>query len=168
MNRPRSALGVLVAVLATTASASQPELERLDGAGSVRIGQKFKDLAGKADWKADEVGDPEFCTYYTGRLLPDGVSMMVEDGRVARFDVYGEAVAAPFGIRIGDAEEIAMKKLPKGVVVSQHHYGDGGDHYLTWRKPRTHLAIRVEAMGGRVGGVYWGSWDSVQYVEGCL
>ena len=74
----------------------------------------------------------------------------------------------PLGIRIGDPEAATLRKLPHGTTVEQHFYGDQDDHYLTWKQPDGDAVLRVETMEGEVTGMYWGSWASVQYVEGCL
>lgn len=166
-----SGMGLVLLVLPLVAAWGQEERARLDRAGEIRIGDSMAALKSRAGWEAAGHGEPDQeagCEYYQGALLPGGVSMMVLDGNVARFDLDGDAGTGPFDVRVGDAEESALEKLPEDVVVDRHHYGDEGDHYLTWRQPQGTLAFRVETWAGRVERMYWGEWEAVQYVEGCL
>ena len=94
--------------------------------------------------------------------------MMVVGGKAVRFDLDDASEKGPFGIGIEDSEASALKKLPHDAAIDQHHYGDEGDHYLTWRDPPKDLALRVETWEGKVTRMYWGRWEAVQYVEGCL
>ena len=139
----------------------------LDRSGGVRIGQSFAELEPRAAWKPFNVGPMGSCDFVEAGLLPAGVAMMVEDGRVVRFDVTDPGLAGPFGIRIGDSEAAARARLPAGYSVEPHHYGGPNDHYLTWRDPQHGLAVRYETGEGNVTSMYWGSWDAVQLVEGC-
>ena len=143
----------------------------LDRAGSVAVGATFAELRSEGAWDAAGFGEGEAqgaCEYYSGRLLPEGVSMMVEDGKVVRFDQATPLSTGPFGLRVGDSQATALAKLPAGVVVTAHHYEGEHGRYLTWRAPGTDFAVRVETSGGQVGSFYWGLWTNVQYVEGCL
>ena len=164
-----SVLAVALALLSV--EAGEPPTQQavdLDRAGKIQIGDALAGLQARGKWKAKGASDdPRYCEYYEGALLPSGVSMMVEEGRVTRFDLGSDGVG-PFGIRIGDTEAATLRKLPHGTTVEQHFYGDQDDHYLTWKQPDGDVAVRVETMDREVTGMYWGSWASVQYVEGCL
>lgn len=46
--------------------------------------------------------------------------------------------------------------------------GGPDDHDLTWRDPQRGLAVRDETGEGKVTAMYWGNWDAVQFIEGCL
>jgi hypothetical protein len=146
----------------------------LDHAGSIKIGTPFSELKSKSAWKAvgyrgDDNDDMACEVYYGGNLLPAGVVMMVYDGKVVRFDLGGDAkISGPFGIGIGDSEKSVLEKLPKATTVVPHFYSGEPDHHLTWHDPQTNLAIRVDTEQGKVSLMYWGQWEQVQYVEGCL
>lgn len=162
---------VLVAFAAVFSCQAQPSHGPVDlgRAGAVQVGEALSQLQARGTWRAAGAsGDPQVCERYAGTLLPVDVWMMVEKGYVTRFDLGNHASQGPFGIRIGDQETDALRKLPSGTAVTQHFYGDEGDHYLTWREPGSDLAVRVETIKGKVQAMYWGKWKSVQYVEGCL
>lgn len=92
------ALLCLSALAAAAASALA-----LDRSGAVRVGERFAELAPRAAWKPMNAGPIGQCDYVEAGLLPAGVAMMVEDGRVVRFDVTDAGVVGPFGVRIGDS-----------------------------------------------------------------
>lgn len=164
------ALGVCT-VLATAAPSVHADSldDKLDHAGKVRIGEKLSAVKREAgDAKgASTSDDASGCGQVQSRLLPKGVSMMVEDGIVVRFEIVEGTARDPFGVGIGDNEASALKKLPRGIVVGPGFSGDKHDHVLTWRAARGNLALRVETTAGKVTMLYWGSWKAVQYVEGC-
>ncbi|WP_166765407.1 hypothetical protein [Xanthomonas euroxanthea] len=166
--RMRSLVGG-VALLSASALAVAAAVPALDRSGPVRVGQRFAELAPQAAWKRFNVGPVESCDYVEAGLLPAGVSMMLQDGRVVRFDVTDAATVGPFGISVGDSETAARARLPAGYRVEPQHDGDGdgNDLYLTWRDPHSGFAVRYETGEGSVRLMYWGSWDAVQLVEGC-
>ncbi|MFO3706003.1 hypothetical protein ACI6Q5_13750 [Xanthomonas codiaei] len=164
----RSVVGSF-ALLCASALATAAAAPALDRSGPVRVGQHFAELAPQAAWKRFNAGPIESCDYVEGGLLPAGISMMLQDGRVVRFDATDAATVGPFGIAIDDSEATARARLPAGYRVEPHHYGgdDGNDLYLTWRDPQSGFAVRYETGEGSVRAMYWGTWDAVQLVEGC-
>jgi len=160
-------LGVALLLCASASHAGEASAPALDRSGPVHVGQTFAELAARGGWQRDpDIASPG-CFYARAGTLPKGVDMMVLGDRVVRFDVGDKAVAGPFGIRIGDGEAAARGRLPAGYSVDPHAYGDADDHYLTWRDPQGALAVRYETMRGKVSAMYWGSWDAVQFIEGC-
>ncbi|AZR30566.1 hypothetical protein [Xanthomonas vasicola] len=166
--RMRSLAGAaaLLSVSAPAVAAAAPALDR---SGAVRVGRRFIDLAPQATWKHFNAGQIEHCDYVEAGLLPAGVSMMLQDGRVAGFGVSNAATVGPFGSSVGDTEAAARARLPAGYRVAPHHDGScgGNDLYLTWRDPHSGFAVRYETGEGSVRSMYWGTWDGVQLVEGC-
>jgi hypothetical protein len=138
------------------------------GGGAALLCMSALALAAAAALGTSQCGALGPCGYVEAGLLPDAVSMMVEDDRIVRFDVSDPGAVGPFGIRVGDSEAAARARLPSGYRVQPHKYGrDGGnDLYLTWRDPQGELAVRYETGEGTVTSIYWGSWDAVQLVEG--
>ena len=165
--------GVLLALglaLPAIAAGIQPSTE-LAHAGQVKLGDRVQD--GQVGWQRLDDAAMEadlHCAYYANRQrLPDGVTAMVHEGVVVRFDLGDDQRAGPFGVRVGEREAVARARLPEDAVVSTHAYGEEpGDHYLTWRDPADGRALRVETTAGTVGSLYWGEWDAVQLIEGCL
>jgi hypothetical protein len=108
------------------------------------------------------------CAYIPDDRLPHGVSVMVENGMVARVEIDSGAIATAEGARIGDTED-AIRQLYRGhVVVTPHKYTDG--HYFTV-KPSAAVdsAYRIvfETDGRRVMQYLAGRVPAVDYVEGC-
>lgn len=108
------------------------------------------------------------CGYATAPELPAGVSVMVENGIVARVEVDTTGIPAPEGALVGDTEQRVKGLYGNRVTVSPHKYTDG--HYLTVRP--TSLAdsayrIVFETDGRRVLEYRVGKPPQVNYVEGC-
>ena len=165
-----AAIGLAMAMslsLPAAAADSHASGQEIDHAGSVRIGANLSTLNATRASHGLSDGSTD-CDYYLTPSLPPQVTMMVIHGRVARFDLSADSHAGPFGIVIGELEQEALRRMPRRTVVGPHFYGEKSDHYLTWRVPGHGLALRVETIGGHVAGMYWGNWDAVQYVEGCL
>ncbi len=80
------------------------------------MGQRFIDLAPQATWKHFNAGQIEHCDYVEAGLLPAGVSMMLQDGRVAGFGVSNAATVGPFGSSVGDTEAAARARLRQAIA----------------------------------------------------
>ncbi|WP_367346561.1 hypothetical protein [Stenotrophomonas bentonitica] len=149
----------------------------LDHAGEVLIGQRFSELDAGSGWHSAGLSEGEpagACEYYERGSLPEGVSMMVEDDHVQRFDLAtidgsDEMIAqpGPFGLRPGMSEVEALKRLPPGSTRTPHAYDPETGHYLTWQDPGSDLAIRLEIFDGKISMLYWGASGAVEYIEGC-
>ena len=149
----------------------------LDHAGEVLIGQRFSELDAGSGWHSAGLTEGEpggACEYYERGSLPEGVSMMVEDDHVQRFDLAtidgsDEMIAqpGPFGLRPGMSEAEALKRLPPGSTRAPHAYDPETGHYLTWQDPGSDLAIRLEIFDGKISMLYWGASGAVEYIEGC-
>ena len=73
---------------------------------------------------------------------------MVNDGTIARFDVFNRTYATERGAKVGDTEA-RIKSLYKGMFkVTKHAYTDG--HYITVMKKGTKYGIVFETDGKRV------------------
>lgn len=86
--------GMALLCLSALAAAAASALA-LDRSGAVRVGERFAELAPRAAWKPMNAGPIGQCDYVEAGLLPAGVAMMVEDGRVVRFDVTDAGVVGP-------------------------------------------------------------------------
>jgi hypothetical protein len=149
----------------------------LDHAGDIVIGQRFTETDADGAWHSAGVGEglgKGACEYYERGSLPEGVSMMVEDDHVQRFDLdtidgSAEAIAqpGPFGLRVGMSREEALKRLPPGSTRKPHAYDPETGEYLTWQDPGSDLAIRLEIFDGTISKLYWGASGAVELIEGC-
>lgn len=149
----------------------------LDHAGDIVIGQRFSAADADDQWHSaglSEGGPAGSCEYYERGSLPEGISMMVENHHVQRFDLTtldgsAETItqAGPFGLRLGMSREEALKRLPGGSTAGPHAYDPGTGEYLTWQDPGSDLAIRLELFGGVISTLYWGASGAVELIEGC-
>lgn len=149
----------------------------LDHAGDVVIGQRFTELAADGPWHSAGLSEGEpvgACEYYERGNLPEGVSMMVEDDHVQRFELAPiedsyEAITqpGPFGLRLGMTRDEALQRLPPGSTRAPHAYDPETGEYLTWQDPGSDLAIRLEILDGVISKLYWGASGAVELIEGC-
>ncbi|WP_447935273.1 hypothetical protein [Stenotrophomonas lactitubi] len=144
----------------------------LDHAGDVLVGQHMSDVKHLGSWESQ--GAIETCEYFTGKGLPPGVSMMVDDGRIVRFDLDQDedaetpvAQPGPYGLRIGMTRAQALAQFPGAPVSEPHAYLDDQGEYLTWQDPGSDLGIRVELFEGKVTQMYWGTSEAIELIEGC-
>ncbi len=149
----------------------------LDHAGDIVIGQRFSAADADDQWHSaglSEGGQAGSCEYYERGSLPEGISMMVDDDHVQRFDLTtldgsDETItqAGPFGLRLGMSRAEALKRLPSGSTARPHAYDPETGEYLTWQDPGSDLAIRLELFGGVISTLYWGASGAVELIEGC-
>ena len=154
---------------APEANPAPVKLAALGNVAQAKVGEVFV----PGDWLQEWVGEgrhPDVdCEYFTGGVLPPPVSMMVMDGRIARFDLRdrGTPVVGPYGLYPGLSRAQVEQVLPRGYETSAHAYGDADDVYLTWRQPGTGLGLRVEIVDGVADALFWGDADAVTLIEGC-
>ncbi len=91
---------------------------------------------------------------------------MIIDGKVARIDVGAVGLKTAAGIQVGDSEARALQVYGPTMKVTSHTYIDDG-HYLTVRSPDGRFGVRFETEKGKIVGYYAGTYEAIQYVEGC-
>ncbi len=94
------------------------------------------------------------------------VEFMIIDGHVVRVDVGVPGIKTSAGIQVGDSEAHAKSTYGAKMKVTPHTYIDNG-HYLTVRSDDGAYGVRFETENGKVVGFYAGTYDAIQYVEGC-
>ena len=105
------------------------------------------------------------CRYYETRGKFKDIGFMVNDGTIARFDVFKRGFATDRGAKVGDSEA-RIKRLYKGMYkISQHPYVDG--HYITVNMKGGKYRIIFETEGNRVTSFRAGRSPEVGYIEGC-
>lgn len=162
---------------------SEPATLSADGWGPLRIGMSADEVIAAlgADADPDAVGgpDPERCDEYRPERAPEGMFVMIEEGRLARITLSEDSdVATPERIRVGDPASAVTRAYGDRVQPSPHEYADAPAQYLTiWTtgdtagpyvEDETARGIRYETdESGDVQSIHAGG-PSIQYVEGCL
>lgn len=106
------------------------------------------------------------CYYVSPKQGFKGISFMVIDGNIARFDINSKGYTTEKGAKVGDTES-RIKSLYKGMVkVSKHPYDNKG-HYLEVKFDNENYSIIFETDGKRVTSFRAGKSKEVGYIEGC-
>jgi len=105
------------------------------------------------------------CRYFEAKRGFKDIGFMVNDGTIARFDVFERGIATDRGARVGDSEA-RIKSLYKGMYeVSKHPYVDG--HYIVVDMKGGKFSIIFETDGKRVTSFRAGRSPEIGYIEGC-
>lgn len=139
---------------------------RDDGIGPIKIGMTDAQLRATLHGKPIEEDSGSEACYYVHEAGRNHLHYMVIDGRVVRIDVDDRGIPTAAGIRVGDAEAKAQQVYGSEMKVTAHQYTDTG-HYLTVRSPDGRRGIRFETDNGRITEFYAGTYEAIQYVEGC-
>lgn len=158
---------LLAAGFSCNLQAQEPWVVRYEGLGPVRIGMSKARLTALLHEKLKEADDgSDSCYYLESSKHPDLRFMMV-DNKLARIDVEKRGVTASTGLRVGDTEKQTFSAYGSDLKVEPHKYIDDG-HYLTSRSKSGRYGIRFESEKGKIIAFYAGTFEAIQYVEGCL
>lgn len=140
-----------------------------DGLGQVQIGMPLSEAVNMGLLSENPNLKPE-CDYVfpaVGAGIPEGVSVMIVRGKLARIDVDTGAVTTEEGAKIGDTEG-QLRELYEGVEVTPHKYIEKG-HYFTVRGDSASAgkAIIFETDGQKVTMFRSGRFPEVGWVEAC-
>lgn len=137
---------------------------RQDGVGPVKIGMSLPQLntALRERFAMPENKEDQGCFYVTATKHPQ-VSFMIENRRLVRIDVDKTGVPTTEGVQVGDSEEHVKQVYGSRLKVEPQHYTDA--HYLTLRNGDH--GIRFETDEGKISTFYAGTFEAIQYVEGC-
>lgn len=155
-----------------------------EGLGPLRVGMTLDEIAAAAgpDSDPDGVGGPgpESCDQFRPARAPEGVIVMVEEGRLTRISLdEGSRLATDRGIRIGDAAERVRAAYGAALSETSHEYIERPAAYLThWAgnvrpgeggyvEDPAARGIRYETDERQRVTVIHGGGTSIQYVEGC-
>lgn len=139
---------------------------RYDGTGPVKVGMTLAQLSTALHQElAPDEKDEHGCFYIDARGH-DRVAFMIIGGRVVRVDVGAQGTATAEGIQVGDSEAHARAVYGARIKVGPHTYIDNG-HYLTVRSDDGRYGIRFETENSKIVGFYAGTYEAIQYVEGC-
>jgi hypothetical protein len=137
---------------------------RQDGVGPAKVGMNLPQLnmALHEKFAMPESKEDQGCFYVTASKNPQ-VSFMIQSGLLVRVDVDRSGLATTEGVQVGDSEEHVKQVYGSRLKVEPHHYTDG--HYLTLRSGK--YGIRFETDQGKVSTFYAGTFEAIQYIEGC-
>jgi hypothetical protein len=141
-----------------------------DGLGPVLTNMQLSEAVNMGLLSENPNLKPE-CDYVfpaVGSGIPEGVSVMVVRGRIARIDVDTGAVTTAEGAKLGDSEERLKDLYGDDITVSQHKYIEKG-HYMTvlGDSASAGKAIVFETDGQQVTMFRSGRLPEVQWVEAC-
>jgi hypothetical protein len=158
---------LLCLLLAASCSATNDWVVREDGIGPIKIGMSLSHLSATLHQKlSEEEGGSENC-FYVHAPGHDHISYMIIDDRVVRVDIDAPGTRTATGIQVGDREAHLRQVYGSRAKVTAHQYVDTG-HYLTVRSADGRNGIRFETDMGKVTMFYAGTYEAIQYVEGCL
>jgi bacillopeptidase F (M6 metalloprotease family) len=158
--------GFLAILSVGTVLATDGWIVRQSGVGPVKVGISLSQLNATLQEKftLPQNKEDRACFYVTPKKHP-GISFMIENGHLVRIDVDKAGVATAEGVQVGDSEEHAKQVYGAQLKIEPHHYTDG--HYLTVGSKSAGYGIRFETENGKIETFYAGTFEAIQYVEGC-
>lgn len=152
------------------------------GWGPLMIGMTLAEVAAAAgpDSNPGSVGgaDPESCDQFRPANAPEGVLVMMQQGRLTRISLVEMSdIDTDRGLGIGDSAAAVKAAYGAAAIVAPHKYQDAPAGYITvWDGgPRTEPYVQDQAARGlvyeidgtgNVGAIHAGG-PSIEYVEGC-
>src|SRR6266404_4810178 len=139
-----------------------------EGLGQIQIGMNLTDAVNMGLLNENPTMNTQcdFVFPAVGAGIPEGVSVMVIKGKIARIDVDTGSVTTEDGARIGDSEDRIKSIYGEEVKVEPHKYNEGW-HYLTVMGDSAGKALVFETDGKRVTMFRGGRLPEVKWVEGC-
>ena len=142
-----------------------------EGLGQLLIGMNLDDAVNMGLLNENPTMNTrcDFVFPAVGAGIPEGVSVMVVKGKIARIDVDTGSVTTEDGVKIGDTEDRIKSIYGDEVKLEPHKYIEGG-HYMTVVGDSARAAgkaIVFETDGKRVTMFRGGRLPEVKWVEGC-
>ena len=160
---------VIFLLVTSLSLGSESWIIREEGTGPVKIGMTVNQLRKVLQQQvgpSDAPSGDDSCFYLQPKGHPH-ISFMIIDNRLVRIDVDHAGIVTSTRIQIGDSEARALKMYAGRIEVSPHKYIDNG-HYLTAKSADGKYGIRFETENGKITSFYSGTYEAIQYVEGCL
>ncbi len=139
---------------------------REDGLGRAKLGMTLDQLKAAVPGQFEEEDSGNDSCFYVHTRGDNRIYFMMLEGRLARIDVKAPGPQTSSGIQIGDAEERLRQVYGSKVKLTPHKYIDTG-HYLTVQSGDGRLGVRFETENGKITTFYAGTYEAIQYVEGC-
>lgn len=95
----------------------------------------------------------------------EGLSLMVQNGKITRIVISNPNIQTLSGIKVGDSTARLKQVFGSRLEIEQHKYDDHGFYYFVWEQGKR-FGVKFEIGGDRVTEIYAGD-ESIQYVEGC-
>ncbi len=141
-----------------------------EGLGQIQIGMNLTDAVNMGLLNENPTMNTQcdFVFPAVGAGIPEGVSVMVVKGKIARIDVDTGSVTTEDGAKIGDSEDRIKSIYGEEVRVEPHKYNEGW-HYLTVMGDSASAgkALVFETDGKLVTMFRGGRLPEVKWVEGC-
>jgi hypothetical protein len=152
-----------------------------EGWGPLKVGMTIAEITAALGPDSDPaVGgpDPDICDQFRPARAPEGLLVMVEQGRLSRISlIRTSALKTDRGFGLGDTAAAIKAAYGPLAVASPHKYEDAPAEYITaWRgrPPAADAPMPPDARGivyevgtdGRVRQIHAGG-PSIGYVEGC-
>jgi hypothetical protein len=95
----------------------------------------------------------------------EGLSLMVQNGRVTRAQIRSAAFATRSGARVGDRTARLRQLYGNRLDIVPHKYDPTGFYYFVWEQRRRY-GVKFEIAADTVSAIYAGD-ASIELVEGC-
>jgi hypothetical protein len=105
------------------------------------------------------------CDYLYPASGHDGISLMVQEGRITSIDVAKPGIETRSGIRVGDTTSRLKQVFGSQLEIEPHHYDDQGFYYFVWEPDKKH-GVKFEIANDRVVDILAGD-QTIRLVEGC-
>jgi len=168
---------------ASPSPAADPQTLRPEGWGPLRIGMTKAEIESALgpDSAPNAVGgnDVEVCDIFHPQRAPEGLLVMLTDGRLSRITLMRDApVETSEGLKIGASAADVLRAYGQRAQTQPHKYIDAPAQYVTvWTAPRpsgepfvddpSARGVRYEiGIESKVVGIHAGD-RSIQNVEGC-
>lgn len=140
---------------------------RPDGAGPVKIGMTLRELnhALRENLKLPEFQASPGCFTVESKKHPEFLFMIIND-KVVRIDLRGTEASTNTGIKLGQSVDKLLTAY-KGHLDSEQNFYDSEERNYTYFTSGKKFATRFETGKDEIRLIYGGTWEAVQFVEGC-
>ncbi len=155
-------------LLVTHTSANEPWRITTRGYGPIQAGQSLSEAARLMGTRLrtyeNRPLEPE-CDHLYAEKGYEGISLMVQNGKLTRIEVSSPSVSTLSGIKVGDTTTRLKQVYGNRLKIEQHKYDDAGFYYYVWEQSERY-GVKFEIAGDKVSEIYSGD-TSIQLVEGC-
>jgi hypothetical protein len=114
--------------------------------------------------------DDTACGYLVSSVLPQGIDLMFQFGRLVRIDIWEGPKATASGARIGDSESRILEIYGDRITVRQQDYPPIGAHnmiFIPQDEADSAYSLLFETDGSVVTRYRVGTKQAVEAPEGC-